>query len=125
MDEVAGMGKVAAAKDLTRYVPLTGREPQLKEFGPAWVVTVHANMRQPASSELWIDPDLRGHSNRYLATSPPGPSSTCRPARGSRLGPAGPPGREHVRPLAASVAAASFQSSRGVAPMSPELGAVW
>ena len=38
------------------YVPLTGREPQLAEAGPAWIVTVHHDFPQPGSTELWTDP---------------------------------------------------------------------
>jgi hypothetical protein len=53
---VTGMGRLPAASDLPHFVPLTGREPQLKETGPVWVVTVHADIPQPGSSEVWTDP---------------------------------------------------------------------
>src|SRR5215216_4047265 len=33
LGRVTGMGKLASTKDITRYVPLTGREPQLAETG--------------------------------------------------------------------------------------------
>lgn len=53
---VTGMGKIESARDLLHYVPLTGREPQLAESGPAWIVTVHRNLPQPGSNESWADP---------------------------------------------------------------------
>ena len=56
LSEVTGMGKVASASALVHYVPLTGREPQVKEVGPAWVITIHADLPQPGSTELWTDP---------------------------------------------------------------------
>ena len=56
LERVTGMGKIPSAGDLARYVPLTGRERQLKESGPAWVVTIDAEVPQPGSTELWINP---------------------------------------------------------------------
>ena len=70
LKNVTGMGMIASPKDLPRYVPLTGREPQLVEAGPAWIVTVHANIPQPGSSELWTDPTcvVTGEESGWFAT---------------------------------------------------------
>lgn len=72
IDKVTGMGKIASASDLARYVPLTGREPQLKEGGPAWIVTVAAELPQPGSTELWVDPTcvVTDGDAGYFATGP-------------------------------------------------------
>lgn len=55
IDKVSGMGKVPTAKDVLHYVPLTGREPQLKEQGPAWMVQIRGDVPQPGG-EIWTDP---------------------------------------------------------------------
>jgi hypothetical protein len=55
IEKVAGMAQVPSAKDVVRYVPLTGREPQLKEDGPAWVIQIKGEVQQ-RGSEIWIDP---------------------------------------------------------------------
>ena len=55
IQRVAGMGQVPAAKDLLHYVPLTGREPQVKEESPAWVIQIRGEVQQ-RGSEIWIDP---------------------------------------------------------------------
>lgn len=70
--KVTGMGKIPSASDLVRYVPLTGREPQLKETGPAWIVTVAAELPQPGSTELWINPTcvVTDSDAGYFATGP-------------------------------------------------------
>lgn len=72
IDKVTGMGKIASASDLARYVPLTGREPQLKERGPAWIVTVAAELPQPGSTELWVNPTcvVTDGDAGYFATGP-------------------------------------------------------
>jgi hypothetical protein len=53
-------------------VPLTGREPQLSEPGPAWIVTVHADIVQPAGNEIWTDPTcvVTGEESGWWATGP-------------------------------------------------------
>ncbi len=56
IDQVTGMGELGSPSDVTRYVPLTGREPQLRDAGPAWVIAVRADLPQPASNELWSNP---------------------------------------------------------------------
>lgn len=72
MEDVTGMGQIAAAKDLYRYIPLTSREPQLREEGPAWIIQVHAALPQPRSNEVWIDPACVVTQNDfgYFATGP-------------------------------------------------------
>ena len=69
---VTGMGKIASPKDLSRYVPLTGREPQLLDDGPAWIVTTHMNLAQPGGDEVWTDPTCVATRNElgWYATGP-------------------------------------------------------
>lgn len=72
LSQVTGMGMIALPKDLAHYVPLTGREPQLAESGPAWIVTVHADSPQPGGSEVWTDPTcvVTGEESGWWATGP-------------------------------------------------------
>ena len=72
LDNVTGMGLIEAAKDLEHYVPLTGREPQLNESGPAWIVTVRYDLPQPGSTELWTDPTcvVTDQEAGWFATGP-------------------------------------------------------
>jgi hypothetical protein len=69
---VTGAGQIASAKDLGHYLPLTGREPQLGESGPAWIVTVHAELPQPGSNEVWRDPTcvVTDGDSGWFATGP-------------------------------------------------------
>jgi hypothetical protein len=53
--QIAGMAKLPAVRDLTHYVPLTGREPQLKQTGPVWVIQIKGDVTQ-LSQEVWTDP---------------------------------------------------------------------
>jgi hypothetical protein len=71
IDKVAGMAQVPSAKDLPHYVPLTAREPQLKEVGPAWVIQIKGEVQQ-RGSEIWIDPTcvVTAHDFGYYATGP-------------------------------------------------------
>ena len=72
IEKVTGMGQIAAAKDLIHYLPLTGREPQLREEGPAWIIQIQAEVPQPGSTEVWIDPTCvvtQGEFG-YFATGP-------------------------------------------------------
>ena len=55
ISRVTGMGQIASAKNLAHYIPLTGREPQLKEDGPAWVIQIRGDVPQPGG-EVWTDP---------------------------------------------------------------------
>lgn len=72
LSRVTGMGRIDSAGDLVRYVPLTGREPQLRDRGPAWIVTIDAEIPQPGSSEVWIDPTcvVTSSGSGYFATGP-------------------------------------------------------
>jgi hypothetical protein len=62
-DLVAGMGQIPSASDLYRYIPLTGREPELKRHDPVWVIQFTGDFPMrggaspgPAHDEIWIDP---------------------------------------------------------------------
>lgn len=72
LTSVTGAGRIASAKDLAHYMPLTGREPQLGEPGPAWIVTVHAELPQPGSNEAWTDPTcvVTDGESGWFATGP-------------------------------------------------------
>jgi len=50
IEQVASMGQVPLAKDLPHYVPLTGREPQLSDNGPAWVIRLRGTSNSTAGS---------------------------------------------------------------------------
>jgi hypothetical protein len=70
IEQVGGMGQVPSAKDLLHYVPLTGREPQLKEVGSAWVVQFHGDIQQ--RTEVWTDPIcvVTAGDSLFYATGP-------------------------------------------------------
>lgn len=55
-DDVVGMGKIPHARDAYKYVPLTGREPDLKNDLPVWIVAFKGILRMPRGGELAIDP---------------------------------------------------------------------
>lgn len=55
VEQVIGMGEIPSATELVHYVPLTGREPQLADPGPFWVVQLDADVTQPGG-EVWTDP---------------------------------------------------------------------
>jgi hypothetical protein len=55
LDRVVAMAKIPFARDLAHYIPLTGREPQLTEPGPAWVIQVQGDV-QERGDEVWTDP---------------------------------------------------------------------
>jgi hypothetical protein len=71
LKQVTGMGKIASAADLPHYVPLTGREPQLKDPGPAWVIQVKGDIPQK-NGEVWTDPTCVVTSSifGYFGTGP-------------------------------------------------------
>jgi hypothetical protein len=71
LSRVSGMGLVASARNLAHYVPLTGREPQLKEVGPAWVIQIRGDVPQPGG-EVWTDPTCVVTQSEfgYFATGP-------------------------------------------------------
>ena len=56
LDRVTGVGVLASTKDVLHYIPLTGREPQLVEEGPIWIVTVDFDLPMPGGGEVMIDP---------------------------------------------------------------------
>jgi hypothetical protein len=78
INEVAGMAKLPAASDLTHYVPLTGREPLLKEPGPLWVIQIKGDVPQQGGGspspggEIWTNPIcfVTNSDVGYLATGP-------------------------------------------------------
>jgi hypothetical protein len=69
--QVTGMGQIPSAADLPRYVPLTGREPQLHDPGPAWVIQIEGDVRQK-NGEVWTNPTCVVTSTifGYFATGP-------------------------------------------------------
>jgi hypothetical protein len=71
LSRVSGMGLVASARNLAHYVPLTRREPQLKEDGPAWVIQIRGDVPQPGG-EVWTDPTCVVTQSEfgYFATGP-------------------------------------------------------
>lgn len=68
---VSGMAELQNAGDLPRYVPLTGREPQLKASGSVWVVQVRGDVQQ-RGNEIWTDPTciVTSDDSGYFATGP-------------------------------------------------------
>jgi hypothetical protein len=71
IERVVGMGLVPSAADLQHFVPLTGREPQLKDEGPAWVILVRGDVQQ-MGGEVWADPTcvVTRTDFGYFATGP-------------------------------------------------------
>jgi hypothetical protein len=71
IEKVAGMAELPTAADLLHYVPLTGREPQLKEAGPVWVIQIKGDVQQ-MGSEIWTNPIcvVTGSDHGYFATGP-------------------------------------------------------
>lgn len=97
INEVAGMAKLPAASDLTHYVPLTGREPLLKEPGPVWVIQIKGDV--PQRSAIWTNPIcfVTNSDFGYMGTGPitnPATGKTTQPEA-----PAVPPDRK-LPPLA-------------------------
>jgi hypothetical protein len=78
MNEVAGMAKLPSAGDLPHYIPLTGREPLLKEPGPVWVIQIKGDVLQHGGGspspggEIWTDPIcfVTNTDTGYLGTGP-------------------------------------------------------
>lgn len=68
---VSGMAELANAADLVRYVPLTGREPQLRASGPVWVIQVRSDLQQQGN-EIWTNPTcvVTSDDAGYFATGP-------------------------------------------------------
>jgi hypothetical protein len=53
---VDSMGLVGQARDVPRYVPLTGLEPEIQTTAPAWVVQLKGEFPQLRGGEIWTDP---------------------------------------------------------------------
>ena len=71
IEKVAGMAQLPTAAELLRYVPLTGREPQLKEAGPVWVIQIKGDVHQ-MGGEIWTNPIcvVTESDFGYFATGP-------------------------------------------------------
>lgn len=72
IEQVDRMGLVPSARDLPRYVPLTGREPQIQTDAPAWVIQFKGEIPMLLAGEVWIDPIcvvINGERG-YFATGP-------------------------------------------------------
>ncbi|MBA2719026.1 MAG: hypothetical protein H0U52_07275 [Chloroflexi bacterium] len=78
MKQVAGMGKLPAGGDLTHYVPLTGREPELKEPGPVWVIQIRGDVSM--GDQIWTDPIclVTNSEAGYMATGATTPYGTTK-----------------------------------------------
>jgi hypothetical protein len=77
INEVAGMAKLPATSDLPHYVPLTGREPLLREPGPLWVIQIKGDVPQPGGGspspgEIWTNPIcfVSNSDSGFLGTGP-------------------------------------------------------
>jgi hypothetical protein len=51
-DDVAGAGQISHGRDATKYVPLTGREPELETDQPVWIVAYHGALPVPRRPDL-------------------------------------------------------------------------
>ncbi|OGN87045.1 MAG: hypothetical protein A2X23_11670 [Chloroflexi bacterium GWC2_73_18] len=72
IERIERMGLVPSARDLPRYVPLTGREPWIKTDEPAWVVQFRGEIPMLLSGEVWTDPIclVIGGEPGYVGTGP-------------------------------------------------------
>jgi len=66
------MGRIGHARDAVRYVPLTGREPEIASVAPAWIITFEGALPMPKSGDVWMDPIciVVGGTGGYYATGP-------------------------------------------------------
>ena len=66
------MGRIGHARDAVRYVPLTGREPEIASVAPAWIITFEGALPMPKSGDVWMDPIciVVGGTGGYSATGP-------------------------------------------------------
>ena len=69
--KVTAMAQLADGSELAHFVPLTGREPELAEPDPVWVVQVDAEVWE-RGGEVWIDPTCiaTARGSGYYATGP-------------------------------------------------------
>lgn len=71
LDTIAGMARVEKARDVQRYVVLTGREPNLKSDSPTWVIQFRGEIYMPREAQTWIAPIcvmVEGGDSGYFAT---------------------------------------------------------
>lgn len=54
-NQVTGMAKLSDGSEITHFIPLSGREPQLNDPEPVWLLTVHGDIPQ-FGGEVWVDP---------------------------------------------------------------------
>jgi hypothetical protein len=68
---VVGMGQLQSARDILRFVALTGREPVFASSGPVWVVQVKGDVPQ-RGGEVWSDPTciVSANVSGWYATGP-------------------------------------------------------
>jgi hypothetical protein len=67
---IAGMAQIPSARDIGHYVPLTGREPELKVDSPVWVIQFRGDL--PMRDGIWTDPIcvVAADSSGFYATGP-------------------------------------------------------
>jgi hypothetical protein len=87
IDKVSGMAELPSAVDLPHFVPVTGREPQLKASGTVWVVQIRGDVQQ-RGNEIWTDPTcvVTSDDAGYFATGP-----VTNTATGKTIQPEAPP----------------------------------
>jgi hypothetical protein len=56
VDKISGIARIPHATDVTRYVPLTGREPELKTDEAVWVIAFSGDLRVPRRTVTARDP---------------------------------------------------------------------
>jgi hypothetical protein len=69
---VSGMGRIENPRDLPHFIPLTGRESQLSQHGPAWIIQLAADVPQPGGGGVWTNPTcvVTADEAGFLATGP-------------------------------------------------------
>jgi hypothetical protein len=72
VEHVAGMGLIPHARDAVRYVPLTGREPELETDEPAWLIQLRGEILLPRGFGTAFDPTcVVVGGDRYLYITGP------------------------------------------------------
>lgn len=83
IDAISGMGLLDAATHARTYAPLTGREPELMNDSPAWMIQFKGEVPMPLHQyEVWIDPIcivIDGASHWYATGPVAGPHGTVPP----------------------------------------------
>lgn len=80
LDHVAGMGRIAHARDAVRYARLSERAPLLQSDAPVWMVQFTGGIPRLLGGELWVDRHASSPAVR-LSSMRRGRSSTSRAAR--------------------------------------------